>query len=95
MPFFSKQTLKNLASTQLLSTGLSVESLVKPAVLSELKKKFGKDHKIYASSITFRIILPDKRITTIVLEHQSEESQKKKITAITSDNATTLKKFIK
>lgn len=94
MSFFSK-TLKKLESTQMLSTGLSIETLLKPTILKELRGKFGKGYKVYVSSVTFRITLPNKRISTLTLEHQSEEQLKGKITAITSDNVATLKKFVK
>ena len=95
MSFFSKK-LKKRKPTQIITTGLQVDELIKGDILKDLREKFGKDERLYVSAIVFRLVSQkDKRVANIVLEHPSPQHFDKKITVVTSNIAKILEKFIK
>lgn len=95
MSFFS-QKIKKQEETQIITTGLRVEDLIKESVLKELKNKFGEKERIDATAVVFHIMSVDnKNIASIVIDHQSPQQLKDGVAIITSSKSAALEKFIK
>ncbi|MDP2820815.1 MAG: hypothetical protein Q8O39_01245 [bacterium] len=95
MSFFS-QKIKKQEETQIITTGLKVEDLIKKNVLEELKNKFSGNERIDTTAVVFHVMSKDdKNIASIVIDHKSPKQLKDGVAIITSSKSEALKRFIK
>ena len=82
MSFLSKK-IKEIKRTQVITTNLALDELIKKDILKELKEKFSEDGEIVVTSIRFHLI-PEKEVS----EREVDKAKKKGIIITTIDSAT-------